>query len=751
MRSLSGILIIMTAFAATANEAPELTIERLFDAPDLNGPVLRAAKFSPDGRRVTFLQASADDKDRFDLWAYEIEARKARQLVDSRRLVPDEGELSPEEEARRERQRISSLKGIVEYSFSEDGQALLFPLAGDLYYYPLAGAQAGEVRRLTATDSYETDARFSPGGRYVSFVRDQNLVVYDLKTNREVAVTTEGGGEISFGMAEFIAQEEMDRDTGYWWSPDDRHIAYARVDETPVDVVERFEIYAEETRIVKQRYPATGRPNARVDLFVRPLEAEAPIKVDLGTNPDVYLARVDWFPDGDHLLVQRQSRDQKRLDLLKVDATTGRSELLFSETSDSWVELNNDLTFLKSRGGFIWKSQRSGFPHLYLYDADGALVHPLTAGDWMVIGGGRAVAGVDEQAGLVYFTGTYDGYTERHLYVVPLDGSRPDQPRRITTERGWHAIDMSRDTRFFLDHYSSIDQPPQVSLKDRQGERVAWLLENRLDASHPYAPYVASRPRIEFGQLEAADGTTLHWQIAKPRDFDAGRRYPVIVSVYGGPHGQQVVNAWQGRGGRLQEYLVRRGYLFFSIDNRGAANQGVRSDTSLLRRMASVEVEDQVAGAKYLATLPYVDADRIGVFGWSYGGYMALHLMFRAGDVFHAGVSGAPVTDWTLYDTHYTERYMGTPADNPQGYEASSVFPYVSGLSGPLLVMHGMADDNVLFTNSTKLFAALQTADKPFEIMVYPGHKHALLNHSDVGPHAYKTISEFFERHLGER
>ena len=751
MRSLPGILIMMTAFAATANDAPELTIDRLFAAPDLNGPVLRAAKFSPDGSQVTYLQAADDDKDRFDLWAYDIESRNATQLVDSRRLVPEEGELSPEEEARRERQRISSLKGIVEYSFSEDGEALLFPLAGDLYYYRLAGDEAGRVRRLTDTDSYETDARFSPGGRYVGFIRDQNVIVYDLTTDREFAVTTDGGGQISYGMAEFIAQEEMDRDTGYWWSPDDRHIAYARVDETPVDVVERFEIYADETRIVHQRYPATGRPNARVDLFVRPLEAEAPIKVDLGTNPDVYLARVDWFPDGDHLLVQRQSRDQKRLDLLKVDASSGRSELLFSETSDSWVELNNDLTFLKSRGGFIWKSQRSGFPHLYLYDADGALVHPLTAGDWMVIGGGRAVAGVDEQAGIVYFTGTYDGYTERHLYSVPLDGSRPERPTRITTERGWHAIDMSRDTRFFLDHYSSIDQPPQVSLKDRDGKRIAWLLENRLDASHPYAPYLATRPRIEFGELEARDGTTLHWQLAKPRDFDASRRYPVVVTVYGGPHGQQVMNTWQGRGGRLQEYMVRRGFLFFSIDNRGAGNQGVRSDTSLLRRMASVEVEDQVAGAKYLATLPYVDADRIGVFGWSYGGYMALHLMFRAGDVFHAGVSGAPVTDWTLYDTHYTERYMGTPADNAQGYEASSVFPYVEGLSGPLLVMHGMADDNVLFTNSTKLFAALQEADKPFEIMVYPGHKHALLSHADVGPHAYKTISGFLERHLGER
>ena len=751
MRSFFGVLAMLSSLAATAGDASELTIERLSAAPDLNGPVLRAAQFSPDGTLVTYLQAAADDKDRFDLWAFDISAREARQLVDSRRLAPDEGELSAEEEARRERQRISQLKGIVEYSFSDDGTALLFPLAGDLYYYPLAGDEAGKVRRLTATEGYETDARFSPRGNYVSFIRDQNLFAYDLRADRELEITADGTGPVSFGMAEFIAQEEMDRDTGYWWSPDERRIAYARVDETPVDEVERFEIHAEQTQVIRQRYPATGRPNARVDLFIAAVDDPQAVPIDLGAEADIYVARVDWFPDGRQLLVQRQSRDQKQLDLLKVDADSGKSHVLFSETSDSWVELHNELTFLESGAGFIWSSQRSGYPHLYLYDSSGRLQHPLTRGPWSVAGGRKALAGIDEASGRVYFTGTFDRYTECHLYSVPLDGRRADRPRRITTERGWHEIDMSRDTRHFIDRYSSVDQPPQVALKSRDGTRIAWLLENRLDASHPYAPYVATRPRIEFGTLAAADGQVLHWQLAKPRDFDASRTYPVVFNVYGGPHGQTVMNVWQGRGGRLQEYMVRRGYLFFSLDNRGAARQGARSDASLLGRMASVEVEDQVAGAKYLATLPYVDADRIGVFGWSYGGYMALHMMLQAPEVFHAGVAGAPVTDWRLYDTHYTERYMGTPEANAAGYTASSVWPYVEDLAGPLLIIHGMADDNVLFAHSTKLIAALQKAGKPFDVMVYPGHKHALLNHADVGPHAYMTISRFFEQHLAAR
>ncbi len=743
-------LVMAGLLTSAAARGTELTIERLFTAPNLSGPSLRALEFSPDGRRVTYLQGAQDDKDRFDLWEYNLRERQARLLVDSRRLVPQEGHLSPEEEARRERQRISALKGIVEYSFSDDSRSLLFPLGGDLYVYDLSAPAARAVRRLTDTAAYETDARFSPRGRYVSFIRDQDLFIYDLREGRELALTGDGEGLISNGMAEFIAQEEMDRDTGYWWAPDDSRIAYARVDETPVNELERIEIFAEDVQVVRQRYPATGTPNAKVDLFVASADGDERVRIDLGDDVDVYVARVDWFPDGRSLLVQRQSRDQKRLDLLKVDVASGRSRLLFSETSEHWVELNNELTLLKGAGGFIWASQRSGFQHLYLYDDEGRQLRPLTTGSWMVLGTPRAIVAVDEPGHRVYFTADRDGYSERHLYAARLDGRAVEQPVRITQERGWHDVKMSRDARHFVDTFSSVDQPPQVSLRDSKGRRLAWLLENRLDTSHPYAPYLADHARVEFGTLAADDGTTLHWQLMKPRDFDAGRRYPVVVYVYGGPHGQMVANTWQGRTGGFAQYLVRQGYLVFSLDNRGAGRQGLRSDSALQGRMASVEVEDQIAGAKYLASLPYVDPQRIGVFGWSYGGYMALHLMFRAGEHFRAGVAGAPVTDWRLYDTHYTERYMGTPQANPAGYEASSVFPYLNGLGRPLLILHGMADDNVLFTNSTKLFKALQDANKPFEMMVYPGHKHGLLAHADAGPHAYATIARFFERQLGK-
>jgi dipeptidyl-peptidase-4 len=747
---------LVAACFATVTMADELTLERLYAAPDLNGPTLRGLRFSPDSERVTFLRGAADDKDRFDLWEFDLKERRARLLVDSRSLVPKEEKLSAEEEARRERQRTASLRGIVDYEFAADGRALLFPLNGDLYRYDLSAPAAQAVRRITETPAAETDPKFSPRGRYVSYVREQDLYAFDLQAGAERRLTTDGGGLVSNGMAEFIAQEEMDRDTGYWWSPDEQRIAYARVDEAPVAEVERFEIYADDVKVVKQRYPKAGAANALVELYVQDVTSGERRKIDLanavpGLAPttDYYLARVDWFPDGRRLLVQRQTRDQKRLDLLEVDAATGATRVLATETAEQWVELHNDLRFLKKRGGFLWVSQRSGYPHVYRYDEQGRLVAQLTGGDWLVAGAPQAIAGVDEERGLVYFTGTKDGYVEKNLYSVPLDAKAPAEPVRLTAEAGWHDVQMSRDARTFIDTHSNVDRPPNVSLKDAKGRRVAWLVENPLDAKHPYAPYVAEHPRFEFGTVPAADGTPLHWVLMKPHDFDPSKKYPVVVHVYGGPHAQYVANQWPaGIVTQFRNYLVRQGFLVFAIDNRGAGRQGVKADVALHRNMGAVEVEDQVAGVNWLKTQPFVDGERIGVFGWSYGGYMALNMLMRSPGTYAAGVSGAPVTDWSLYDTHYTERYMGTPQDNPSGYAAGSVLTHAKNLADPLLVIHGMADDNVLFAHATKLFAELQKLGKPFDVMVYPGYKHGLLRDPVVGLHAHRAIAEYLDRHL---
>ncbi len=748
-------LMAVSSFLATSSQAEKLGIGRMFSAPDLSGASLRSPQISPDGRLIAYLRAGERNKDRLDLWAYDIARRQHRILVESARLVPNERTLSPEEEQRRERQRTSSLSGIVEYQFSPDSRYILVPLAGDLYVYDLHAKPDKAVRRLTHTAGHDTDARFSPLGSYVSFIRDRNLVIHDLASGEERAITHDGGGVISYGTAEFVAQEEMARTTGYWWAPNEKSIAFTRVDESPVPEVERFEIYADRTQVVRQRYPVAGGHNAKVQLFVTGIAPDATaVQVDLGADSDFYLARVNWFPDSSALAVQRETRDQKSLTLLRAEPASGTTTELLNEARDTWVELNDNLTFLGKSHQFIWASDRSGYQHLYLYDWSGKLVRPLTQGDWQVVGDDdtHGMRGVDETRGLVYFLANAESPLERHLYSVSF--TDPSIPmRRITIDAGWHAVTMSGDTHSFLDTFSTPDQPPSLTLRSADGAMLADLVPNKLTPDHPYAPYISEHLSAEFGTLSAKDGQTLYYEIIKPRDMEPGRRYPVIVDVYGGPGRQRVRKAWpgypRGNDGFFRQFLAQNGYVVFMLDNRGSGSRGARFETALYHRMGSVEVEDQVTGVNFLRSLPYVDPARIGVFGWSYGGYMALMCMLQAPEVFAAGVSGAPVTDWSLYDTHYTERFMGMPQANPDIYARSSVMHYADRLRGPLLIMHGMADDNVLFAHSTALFKKLQDLNKPFEIMTYPGSKHGLLGHADTGRHGYMTIKAFFDRTIG--
>jgi dipeptidyl-peptidase 4 len=732
--------MLVAGIAAQVHSA-ELTVERLFAAPDLAGDALRSPQLSPDGKLVAYLKGAADDRDRLDLWAYDVRKQAHRRLIDARALVPDVAPLSAEEAARRERQRTSALSGILEYAFAPDSTQILVPLGGDLYLYDLRATPDKAVRRLTQTPTFETDARVSPRGRYVSFIRDQNLVVLDLSAGTEIAITRDGAGTVSFGMAEFIAQEEMERDTGYWWSPDDSRIAYTRVDDARIPETERFEINARNVEVVRQRYPYTGGVNASVELYVSRLGAPTQaVAMNLGVNRDIYLARVEFFPDSSTLAVQRHSRDQKTLDLLAIDATTGDARTLITERSNTWVPLNDELTFLVRSSQFIWSSSRDGFQNLYLYAADGTFIRQLTKGS-----GGTVVAGVDAKRTL-YFTSAGDNPRERQLYRLALD--HPDKVRQITRGDGWHTVNMADDASVYLDTYSNTDTPPALRLHAADGRILSALVPNVLQQGHPYFPYASEHARTEFGTLPASDGQALHYALIKPLHMEPGRRYPVIVNVYGGPRVQNVTNAWGGSWQMFHQLLARAGYIVFMLDNRGSGHRGERFETASYRRLGSVEVEDQIAGATFLRTLPFVDGEHIGIMGWSYGGYMALLSVLKGPDSFAAAVAGAPVTDWRLYDTHYTERYMGTPAQNPVGYTSADVLTYAADLKKPLLLIHGMADDNVLFTHSTALIKALQDANRPFDLMTYPGGKHGLIRHQDTGPHTFASIVRFFDRTL---
>ncbi len=730
-----GVALLALGQAGMAAEPAkpgDLTLERVFASPDLNGTQPQSLRLSPDGRFVTLLRNRADERERFDLWAMDTTSGEWRMLVDSKK-VGTGAALSEAEKMQRERDRsLTGKRGILNYDWSPDGKSILVPLDGDLYLATIDGS----VRRLTQSESGELNPVVSPAGGYVSFVRDQNLIALDLKSGRETALTTEGRDTVHFGEAEFVAQEEMSRRTGYWWSPGDRMVAVERFDEAPVGIVTRSAIGAEGTTVYQQRYPKAGTANVLVDLYVMRADGSGRVKVDLGSNSDIYLARVDWLPDGSALLVQRQNRAQTQLDMLRVDPATGRSTVLFSERSGekSWVNLSDAYHAMKD-GSLIWWSERDGHGHLYHWKA--GKWTQLTKGPWAV----GDLAGVDEAKGRVYFLGNKDDPLERQLYRVDL--AKPGAVTRLT-EAGWsYGASMDAKATRLIVSRSSPDQPPQTFLADTAGKRIAWINQNALTGDHPYAPFVASHRPTTFGTIKAQDGSTLHWNMITPA-IEPGKRYPVFFSHYGGPHSQVVRRAW---GGALRQYLVDRGWIWFEIDNRGSPDRGKAFEDQIYHAMGSVEVEDQLAGAAFLKTQSFVDPARIATYGWSYGGYMTLKLLEKAPGVFAAGIAGAPVSRWELYDTHYTERYMGDPSIVPDAYAASATVADAAKIADPLLLIHGMADDNVVLEHSTAMMAAMQKSATPFELMLYPGQTHRV-GGPGVSEHLWKTILDFLDRQV---
>ncbi|MEX1237993.1 MAG: S9 family peptidase, partial [Pseudomonadales bacterium] len=646
------------------------------------------------------------------------------------------------EKARRERKRIT-VSGIVEYFWHPDARHLLLPLAGILYFHD---THTGTTEQLTPDDDFVTDARFSPDGQYISYVKSKDLFVLGLNEKGgtdEIRLTHDGSDTVSNGLAEFIAQEEMHRFEGYWWSPDSRHLAFTRVDESSIQPSQRYEINAGSFEVFSQRYPYAGTANARVELGVASIGSGI-TWITLPSNSETYLARIDWYSDSERLAVQLESRDQKSLTLYACSRDNSRHAEVLTETSDTWINLVDSFRSIPGEG-FLWGSERSGFGHLYLVSEDGKQVTPLTSGDWVV----TRVLAVDEVNRLVYFEGRKDTPLENHLYATPIDGG---QTTRLTTSGYSHQVELSRDCAYFIDKYSAalpdLTAPSVAVVKipnSTAGNASSRpIFSNHLDTGHPIHPYLDSFGKVSLGTLAASDGAILHYRLIKPARLAEDAACPVIVTVYGGPGVQRVTNEWIPP---WHHYMAARGYALFQLDNRGSANRGRAFEAPIHMTLGVSEVEDQLLGIEFLETLSFIDPTRIGVFGHSYGGYLTLMLMAKAADKFRAGISVAPVSDWLLYDTHYTERFLGMPDTNPQGYHQSSVFPYLHKITGELLLIHGMADDNVLFTHSTRLYQALQDANIPFEMMNYPGAKHGISGRK-TNIHRFGIMDRFFDRHL---
>ncbi len=706
--------------AAGARTPPGIPVEAVATYPLPGMAIPDAFAFSPDDRLVTFL-ASADGGLTRQLYALDPATGERRVLVAPPGGGTTEANLSLEEALRRERQRQRAL-GVTDYTWAAHGARLLIPLGGEVYVQD--GSDAPLRTIVAGAEGPALDARFSPDGEWVAFVRDAEVYVVPAAGGepRQVTSGARGTGR-THGLAEYVAQEEMGRSRGYWWSPDSKLLAFAEVDETAIPVYRIVHQGRDATGAGAQEdhhYPFAGGPNARVRLGVVAATGGEPLWLDLsldGEAEDPYLARVDWLPDG-ALAAQVENRAQTALELLRFDPHTGARTRLLREENETWINLHDAFTPLtrlpgREGGGFLWASERTGFRHLYLYDARGELLRQLTAGEWLVDG----LAGVDEDRGYVYFTGTRDGPTERQLYAAPLAGGAP---RRITREPGWHAVTLDHGRRRFVDTHQALDRPPAVTLRSLEDGATLRTIHDEPD---PRVAALGLEPP-EPVTLRNRAGVELHALVYRPPAEYGPGPYPTIVSVYGGPHAQMVTNGWGPTVAMRAQHLRRQGFLVFTLDNRGSARRGLAFEGAIKGDLGRREVEDQVDGVRWLVDRGLADPARVGIYGWSYGGYLAASCLARAADTFRAAVAGAPVTHWDGYDTHYTERYMGLPRENARGYEESSVMHHVAHLRGELLLVHGLIDENVHFRHTARLINALIRARKPYELLLFPDERH---------------------------
>jgi dipeptidyl-peptidase-4 len=703
-------------------EFDEITLEQVATFPRPGTAVPGMPGFTPDGSKVVFLH-SADGSLVRSLWSIDLATGERSVLAEAPESAQDEAGLSREEQLRRERARLRET-GVTSYGFANaaDPVVLLVPLGGKLF----VKSGDGPLEPVEGTDG-ALDAKLSADGTRIGFVRGDELHVADLGAGEVRRLTHDAEDGLTNGVAEFIAHEELGRGEGFWIGPDGESIAYAQADSRHVPCFPIVHQGTPEPEVEEHRYPFAGADNAKVRLGVVPAAGGETVWMDLGDDWE-YLARVAWRPEGD-VAALLLSRDQKRMEWRICDPATGTSESLLGEGGNPWLNLDNDTRFLES-GEILRTNEAGGFKHLQLL-GEGFL--PLTGGEWMVTG----LLDVDEERRIAYFTATKESVLERHVYSIGLDDGAVS---RITEEPGWHQAVFSPDHRHFVDITSSLERGYRVAVRSVDGAEVAVIHE---DPEATAEALGLAPPRLVT--LEADDGTTLHGALYEP--VGGGDRPPAIVSVYGGPHAQRVMDEWLLTVDLRAQYLARKGFLVFKLDNRGSANRGLAFEGALNRRFGTVEVDDQVAGVRWLVENENVDPDRVGVFGWSYGGYMTLMTMLRAPDMFRVGVSGAPVTDWDGYDTGYTERYMGTPEDNPDGYREGSVLPLAGNLEGKLLLIHGMVDENVHFRHTARLLVELGKARKTVDLLTLPEERHMPRDKQGLLD-LERRVTGYFEEHL---
>jgi dipeptidyl-peptidase-4 len=697
---------------------PLLAQQKLLTLDDIYGPADRVNFSGTPSPRFTWIDGG------HYAWP---RSQGDRQFVDWMSVVAATGDASPLFDAATAQSSLAAIPGVAsaaasravhsrELVFNRAVSAALLTLDHELYLLTFADAR---VRKLTTSGGDKEEATLSPDASSAAFVRDNNLFLVDVSTGRETAVTNDGSAKILNGKMDWVYEEEIyGRGTtrAYWWSPDSSHIAFLRIDDTPVTSYITLDDISYDPKVETWPYPRAGEANPTVRLGVARTSGAAAQWIDLSkyASDDSLLVRVAWTP-ANRLTYEVENRLQSWLDLNVADLTPAHAapKTLLHETSQFWINSEDQTTATwLADGTFVWLSERSGFRHAYHYSADGALLRPLTAGRWEV----RHVHGVDERSGRLYFSGTERTATGEDIYRIKMDGSGLE---RLSMSAGTHDAQFSPDLTYYFDRWSAVMTPPQVRLHRADGGQVRIVHANVVDA---FAQYQLSTP--EFLQVKARDGFVMEAMMIKPPNFDPRRKYPVYQFTYGGPHSQEVKNSWTMQT-MYHQLLAQKGIIVWICDNRSASGKGIESTSSVYRRFGDSELRDIEDGLSWLKQQPYVDSSRIGIHGWSYGGFMTAYALTHS-TIFAMGIAGGTVSDWRNYDTVYTERFLGRPQDNADGYRNSSPRFSAANLHGSLLLIHGAIDDNVHVQNTMQFVYELQKANKPFSLMLYPKSRHSV-------------------------
>ncbi|PSS33001.1 Dipeptidyl aminopeptidase [Actinidia chinensis var. chinensis] len=748
-----------TTVSKTLDDCIIFPVEEIVQYPLPGYGAPTSISFSPDDSLISYL-FSPDYSLNRKVFTFDLKTRKQELFFSPPDGGLDESNISAEEKLRRERLRERGL-GVTRYEWvkkSSKKKTIMVPLPAGIYFQDCS--LQPDLKLASASSSPIIDPHLSPDGTMLAYVRDYELHVLNLFYNESKQLTFGANRNVlTHGLAEYIAQEEMDRKNGYWWSLDSKFIAFTEVDSSEIPLFRimhqgKSSVGAEAQE--DHAYPFAGASNVKVRLGVISASGGSVTWMELHCgeknqpyDDEEYLARVNWM-HGNILTAQVLNRSHSKLKVLKFDIKTGKRKVIMVEELDTWVTLHDCFTPLdkgltKFSGGFIWASERTEFRHLYLHDTNGACLGPITEGDWMV----EQIACVNEAAGLVYFTGTLDGPLESHLYCAKLfpDGSYPlETPLRLTQGKGRHMVVLDHRMQRFVDVHDSLDSPPRISLCSLQDGALIMPLYEQPFTIPRFKRLQLESP--EMIQIQANDGTALYGAVYKPDVAKFGPPpYKTLISVYGGPSVQLVCDSWMNTVDMRAQYLRSKGILVWKLDNRGTARRGLKFEGALKYNAGRIDAEDQLAGAEWLIKQGLAKVGHIGLYGWSYGGYLSAMALARFPEVFSCAVSGAPVTSWDGYDTFYTEKYMGLPSENREAYKFSSVMHHVDKLKGKLLLVHGMIDENVHFRHTARLVNALVSAGKSYELLIFPDERHMPRRLRDR-IYMEERIWEFIERNL---